>query len=158
MSVKPTTAPAVPEKRITLVYLGKHWDGKEIDHQYQEAKETDGLDTWSLVGDVKLYKKSLMTCQPGGMFSIAVNPEKEGSVYVNTCKWICPWPDEAKRVEWIATSNAVAAAYMQKVATEKEMKDNAAVERLEPFKAVYRRSNAAVRRQILAEIIRYITT
>jgi hypothetical protein len=138
---------------LLLVYLGVQINAKdELYHEYQRVAEN------KRVGDTMWYKKKLYAGMPGGIFTIET---KDGgqTVRSGTVKHVGLWGDEDERIQWSVDSRAKENAREEAHAVKKIMTRNVALERLEPFRAAYRRSHSAsVRRQVLAEIIRYVTT
>lgn len=155
-----------PRPRITLVYTGVSYDAKGskfYDYYDVDVVEKDGDTIYTIKSDgndlkARSYSASIGDCTPGGVFSIETDPAADGRVFKGTAKFLALWPDEAKRAQWITQSRANEAAHREAKRMKELMQDNAAVDRLEPIKQAYKRSGTEVRRQILAEVIRYITT
>lgn len=162
------SVPPVPEakpepQRVLLVYLGvKEMDDSKLYHRYRAVtRKQEGDDTIWENADMEemLYGKRLFYGMPGSVFSIEWTPGKEGhSVKLGTDKGEGVWPDEDERVKWAAQSRAIQNAFESAKALDKLLTNNVALERLEPFRAAYKRSSANVKRQMLAEILRFITT
>jgi hypothetical protein len=146
----------------TLLYVGvidgddgKLWhkylpvsDWEQTEHNYVDGK----------IGEQPSYfGKKISHGQPGHVFTIHKTPNKEGSVQVNTAKFIGLWNDPKKRAAWQAESTAREHAHEQHREVEKLLKGRADKLALDPFRAAYWKLDARGRRQLLAEVIRYIT-
>lgn len=159
MSATPET-PA-PEL-VTLLYTGvwKTEDG-ELCHGYDRLTNvTEGDDrTASGERDSKqwLFSKKLNFAQPGAVFTMEKTPGKEGSVRMKTDKFIGLWHDSKQRATMQARSRAVEDAHAEERAVDKAGKSRADRELLEPLRDAYVQLNTAGRRQLLADVLRYIT-
>jgi len=159
MSAAESVPAAEPEvKKITLLFIGIDYetgaDGK-ASYLYKEVTG-DPKSPDATLGKVVSFGKRLNYGMPGTVFTI--NQPEPGKVSLETDKFLCQWPDEDQRVHWQATSRANEQAHAEAKAAKELMKENAALERLKPFRQAYASASTTARRQMLAEILRYITS
>lgn len=161
MSEKQKVEVAPPEL-ATLIYVGAvRGDGK-IWHEYQHVTLKDShshyVSVELLPTDHWSFAKKICRCQPGTVFTIHKSPNKDGSVRMGTDTFIGLWSDEEKRLEWQAASRANEQSHEEATIIEKLKVQNVRMEALAPFARAYSRLAAGPRRQLLAEVIRVITS
>jgi hypothetical protein len=135
---------------VTVVYLGVFvGNDDKLYYRYQliDGDKFTKADEWA-------YSKRLLFCMPGAVFEIET---KDGQSRPSTAHYLRQWHDQEKVIQWQAESRAIENAREEAKVLKEILTHNAALERLEPFRRAYFDSSAKVRRQILAEVIRYIT-
>lgn len=152
------TKPEQPTTVVRLVFTGVDFDAKG--KRFWDYREVEGTPEDPALGKTRSYAKSLLPgyARPGAMFTIEQKSEAEGRVQLDTVKMLDRWPDDAQRARWQAESAGKVAAHEEGERMKELVGGNALAERLEPIRAAYRSTSAGVRRQILAEVIRYVTT
>ena len=142
--------------RVFLMFTGVTEGDKDRMLDVFEEVEKVGNE-WTRIDKQRLYSK-LRTTTPGGIISVCYDPKTPSNIYPNSQKWEGQWHDDDDRAKWTAVWRAKVNAHRDAKAAKEAMKADAAVERLEPFKRAYHKLNAEGRRQMLAELLRYITT
>lgn len=145
---------------ITLCYKGRcELKDDSLGHEYYLMNGT-GLDASINEGaDTRVFAKKLCACQPGGVFTINEPEGKEdSSVSLGTDEYLGQIKNKDLVIKLQVESRALEAAHEEAKATKKLMERNEVLIRLAPIKEAYQNSVPKVRRQILAEILRYITT
>ena len=145
-------------EELLLVYLGVYVNSEhKLFYDYQQVtKDGEG---YKRVGESMIYTKRLHFGMPGTIFSILWNKDVEGhQLFRDSAKSVGVWPNEDERIQWTALSRARENEREDSKALETLVSGNTALARLQPFREAYARASVKVKRQILAEIIRTITT
>jgi hypothetical protein len=115
---------------------------------------TDGRDA-----QVRSYtglRKKLYNAVPGAIFRVRLNDT--GVEFQRKAMPFMTYSHVTKVAEWRAMNNAVERAAKAAVAFEKQVTRQLDREGLDPYRAAYKRLGGPQRVQLIAEVVRYITT
>ncbi len=142
------------EETVRWAYTGRRYgltDGGGIIHVYLDEHGEDKIFTKPLGGG----KGSDIL---GGLYEGVIAYREDGhTVAMGKWKWCGQYADEQLLVEWRASEEAALAEKKYEDKRKKAQKSNPLYDSLGPIKAAYRRTNAAGKRAILAQVIEFIS-
>lgn len=139
-----------------LIYAGPRERINGISHLYyrlEDLKDNDGKQLTNTFETFPSDSKIWIHNYIGGIYPVTYKEEGRISYFKKDVA-VAQWQNTEDIIKWKAFETAL----LQIKELDKRLKENLLIKSLQPLKEVYRQSGTIPRRQLLAEIIRIITT